>query len=146
MAGEEEGVRDGRFPGTVRGRRGREVSGPAKCPLDRSLKFFLGHAGPTSEVGRGVVPESAGVPSLAAGSLGEGTGLRRGLTLAARCCPGSSGQTLPSGPSPSSHPQASTPASARPGSAPSAPTPHAGPASPSGAGRAGRGEGPRAAD
>lgn len=62
----------GRFPGTVRGRRGGEVSGPAKCPLDRSPEFFLDFAGPTSEAGRGVVPDSAAVRRLAAGSPGEG--------------------------------------------------------------------------
>lgn len=92
------------FPRTVRGRK--EVPGPAKCPLDRSPKFFLG-----------LPRDSAGVPSLAAGSFGEGMGFRWGLTLAARRRPGRSGQTPPSGPPPSPHPEASAPASARPGSA-----------------------------
>lgn len=54
-------------PRTVRGRR--EVSSPAKYPLERSAKFFLGLRG--AHLGgrqRGAVP-SAGVPRLAPGSL-----------------------------------------------------------------------------
>lgn len=64
----------GKFPRTVRGRR-EEVSGPAKCLFDSSPKFF--HVLHRAHL-RGwawCVPESAGVPSLAAGKLGDSAGV-----------------------------------------------------------------------